>query len=855
MKKLFILFLLTINGSLAFSQSRKLDNYKSKADQEFNLFRYNLAAQLYLKSDTTNVEVISQLAKSYIKLRYYTQAHHWLQKQAVFENQPAQFYLDFAEILANVQDYEQSEKYYQKFLTFKEGDKRASLQSKAFGQLHLMLQDSVKWNVSYLTLNTPMDEFAPQYFKNGLVFTSNRDNKAGIKNMFGWTETPFTNLFLIEDSSTIKHVAPQNYFYNTSDLIIKEYDQRLKPKTIHDNRVLGTVEYAASLVNNALFYDSAEVRLLDKALTSPLHDGPITFNRAQDFYFFNRNKDKKTPTIEDVNAFQLDLYWGIYAGGRWHSVTPFQHNDPNYSTAHPALSADGNTLYFVSDKPGGYGGKDLYFSTRSGNNWSEPKNMGPTINTEGDETFPYIHENGAFYFSSNGHTGLGGLDLFTVQLKENVPTGAIQNLGYPINSSKDDFAFISDVKNTSGYFSSNRYGSDDIFRYTRNPIVVKVEGKVLANLQGAKTALNNALVTLNYGSRTDSVYTNSIGFYSFDLTVNTPYTLTVTTDQYEEILKESISTVGITQSTTLQNDFEFVPPVVAKTALNDCDVAKVRLQINNIYYDLDKFNIRSDAEKTLQKLLVILKDFPELELKIKSHTDSRASAEYNMRLSNNRANAVIDWLTARGISKSRLTGEYFGKRIIVNGCGDGVDCSEDVHQVNRRSEFYFFYQGKNLTIDCGIILDATPQVHVIPVPPTTPSGKCSYAKEDVNLDNIFYDLDKSNIREDALPAMNKLLGVLNKYPELHLQIKSHTDSRASAAYNLQLSKRRAQSVIDWLVARGINKARLSGDYFGKRLLVNNCGDGVECDEDVHQINRRSEFYLFLNDKNITIDCQ
>ncbi|RYY08897.1 MAG: flagellar motor protein MotB, partial [Chitinophagaceae bacterium] len=353
------------------------------------------------------------------------------------------------------------------------------------------------------------------------------------------------------------------------------------------------------------------ITLIGKELNTSLHDGPMSLTRDQKFAFYNRNNFRTSKGGRNKGGvYKLNMFSAQNAGGKWYGVRPFQYNSLEYSTAHPALTPDGNVLYFVSDMPGGFGGKDLYYTVKTGDLWGKPVNMGSVINTEGDETFPYVSPDGTLYFSSNGHTGLGGLDIFKVTLKDKVPVSKITNLGVPVNSSKDDFGLIINASNASGYFSSNRYGSDDIFKYDYAPVVVKLEGKILTNYQNSKIAVPNAMVYLLYNSKVDSIYTDNIGRYKFSLAVNTPYTVSATKPGFIGPAKGDVTTVGIKKSTTLIKDLELLQkplaPPIPPSPLTDCATAGRILNIENIFYDLDKFNIRKDALPAMNHLLSVL---------------------------------------------------------------------------------------------------------------------------------------------------------------------------------------------------------------------------------------------------------
>ncbi|RZL05535.1 MAG: hypothetical protein EOO89_26220, partial [Pedobacter sp.] len=424
MRKLYpalltLLILFTVSDLLAQKKTRLQKEqaiYKAKGDIDFNLFKFRSSAALYLRSDTTNVAVIGKLAESYKAFKNYYLAEHWFAKQIVFPDQPDQLMLDYAEILANNGKYKLSSQWYAKYAAKHPKDRRAANLAKTFDKLHILHEDSVNWNVTYPTFNTPKDEFSPVYFNRGLVFVSNRDQKWGIKKTFGWNETPFTDLYTLQDTATIKTVRPAEYFTDSVMMKVTRaiIDQQL-PKTINDNRVLGDITYPMTIAFITLQKDTTPVVALSKEINTSLHDGPMSLSADQSEIFYNRNNYKTSDEgKKGVGIYKLNMFSARNLGGKWYDFKPFPYNSLEYSTAHPALTPDGKTLYFVSDMPGGYGGKDIYYCFREGDSWSKPVNIGPIINTEGDEAFPFIAPDGMLYFASSGHTGLGGLDLFKV---------------------------------------------------------------------------------------------------------------------------------------------------------------------------------------------------------------------------------------------------------------------------------------------------------------------------------------------------------------------------------------------------------------------------------------------------------
>jgi len=353
-----------------------------------------------------------------------------------------------------------------------------------------------------------------------------------------------------------------------------------------------------------------------EAFNQSFHDGPLCFNKSLDEVFINRTiefRDKGRHDTGLVRTHLLKIYHAVKKEGKWSKPEPFVLNNENSSVGHPSLSPDGNILYFVSDMEGGCGGTDIWSCTRIANGWSEPVNLGKTINTPGNEMFPFIDGNGDLYFASDGHPGFGGLDIFIAK-KSGSGWEVPVNLGQPVNSYSDDFAFVCMPGGMQGTFSSNRpggVGNDDIYCFRIIP-----------------PAMETPL----------------------------PPPLPVTSELPKPI-----------------------PPNLA--------VGKT-YRIENIYYDFDKWNIRKDAEHSLDSLISILKEYP-VNVEIGSHTDCRGTVEYNETLSQKRAESVVNYLIKQGIDPSRLTAKGYGKSMLINrcNCDANVICTEAEHQANRRTEF------------------------------------------------------------------------------------------------------------------------------------------------------------------------
>jgi outer membrane protein OmpA-like peptidoglycan-associated protein len=408
-------------------------------------------------------------------------------------------------------------------------------------------------------------------------------------------------------------------------------------------------------------------------LRSVYNDGPVSFNPQGDEAFFTRN-NSKTPFRNDKTV-RLKIVVSKLADGKWGEPLELPFNRAQYNTAHACLSKDGTRLYFSSDMPGGSGGMDIYYSDRNANTWSEPVNMGKAINTSGNEVFPYVGPDGLFYFSSDGWPGLGGLDLFKTDLNQS--NNEPQNPGYPLNTHKDDFGIwlSSDLK--TGLISSNRkggMGDDDIWniRFVNKMVIFGVVAE-----KQTRIPIPNAVVYLKdeFGNTAGVSTSDSDGNYSVVGEFNTKYTITTNPDGYFAG-SETFSTANAS------NDSMRVDLLLEKIIINKPIV------LENIYYDLDKWNIRPDAALELDKLVAILKDNPKIIIELGSHTDSRAPDNYNMTLSDKRAKSAADYIVKiGGIDPTRITGKGYGESMLVNGCKNNVKCSEADHQKNRRTEF------------------------------------------------------------------------------------------------------------------------------------------------------------------------
>jgi peptidoglycan-associated lipoprotein len=359
--------------------------------------------------------------------------------------------------------------------------------------------------------------------------------------------------------------------------------------------------------------------------------------------------------------------------GEWGDIRAFAYNGEGYSVGHPALSADGTTLYFASDMPGSLGGTDLWRCHATASGWSAPENLGPTVNTAGNELFPTLNGE-VLYFSSTAHHNLGGLDIFATHA-QGKGWSEPENMGYPLNTPHDDLGFILNADERSGYLSSDRSGADRIHWFFVNEPLLFVEGFVTGDSTGRY--LSNVEATLtDLGTMTDTtVLVGSDGKYLFKLRSGTDYKLHLSA---EGAIAQSrtISTAGLVNNTTLREDFALTPITVGEN-----------IAINTIYYDYDSWDIRPDAARELDRLVQLFSDNPHITFELGSHTDSRGGDTYNLVLSDARANAAVNYMIQRGVNPDRIVARGYGETALVNGCRNASPCTEEDHQANRRTEF------------------------------------------------------------------------------------------------------------------------------------------------------------------------
>lgn len=708
-KKIFIIAILIIGTvSFSFSQSSKI----KRADKFYDSFAYVKAAEMYASLAERNIDlehVTLRLADCYHKTGETEKAEQWYAKAVQQENIDSEIFYQYAQVLKENEKYKEAGIWMDKFYEANTEDSRAKEFIKKKNFLEQIKAEGDRSTIQNIDANTEMSDLGTSYYLDKLVFVSSRKEGAATKRYHAWNEKPFLNLYIadISEDGSLSDINP-----------------------------------------------------FSKKINSKYHEGPATFNNEGTVIYFTRNNFINGKFGKDDKGINnLKIYTAKFDGRTWNNIENIHINNDEYSVGHPSLSEDERQLYFVSDMPGGYGGTDIYrVSISEDGKHGEPENLGSLINTEGNEMFPFIYEDETLFFSSDGHAGLGGLDIFVAKANSNGDFVKMINAGIPVNSSKDDFSFLLASNGKTGYLSSNREGGkgdDDIYYFELlRPFPANYIAKGVAKDNSTGKLLSGVVVALydDKGNVLEEVTTSEDGAYTFFIEQDKQYKVLAKKDKYlngnntidthslkekteievdvllkkypgislfciisdktdgklladvnviikdnidgEEILNVVTGTEGdfrkalpekkindklnylitLKKKGYLTKEINYVKEITSPgeiplhydldVLMNKVDVgmnlAKV-IEINPIYFGFSKSDINSDAARELDKIVKLLKENPGIIIELGSHTDSRGSAESNMKLSNKRANASVAYIVNQGIDKSRMSGKGYGE--------------------------------------------------------------------------------------------------------------------------------------------------------------------------------------------------
>lgn len=633
MKQLLqVILLLAIAFSFdsVYAQEREI----AKGNKKFDQYAFVDSQKIYLRvaeEGYESADLFSKLGDSFYYNADYKEAVTWYTK--LVEKYPEDVtpyqYFRYAQALRAEKQYDKSTEMialYQEAVS--SSDDLYSSQS-----ISEIENGSATFEIEKLKVNAAkFSDFAPSFYGEQLLFASTRDTGTFTKRIHKWNDQPFLDLYVGD---------------------------------IDENNQVATASKLPGSVNTE-FHESTAILSTDGNM----------------LYFTRNNFTNDTYKADSNNTNRLKLYKAQRNGDGFNNVEELPFNDNGFSTAHPALSTDGKTLYFASDRPGTYGESDLWkVALNEDGTFGEVENLGDKINTPGRETFPFISKDGKLYFSTDGRAGLGGLDVYVYDFEDE----SLENIGAPVNSVKDDFTFIINSETGRGFFATNRANNpldDDIYTFIQSAC----ESTLIVNVidKNTKEPLNGAMVGVR-DTENNLVVSGTAEAPDATFAYNDPecdkeYFVRGEMEGYltdEKLVKIPSSSSEVSVVLELEPSITQIPP--------DFDLGKL---INPIYFDFDKSYIRPDAAVELAKVIEILKEYPELRIDVRSHTDSRGNDAYNLALSERRNKSTIDYIVEEGgISRERLTGRGYGETQLLNECSNGVQCTEEQHQLNRRSEF------------------------------------------------------------------------------------------------------------------------------------------------------------------------
>ncbi|MBC3845869.1 PD40 domain-containing protein [Winogradskyella echinorum] len=627
MKNFKTLLFITLMSSFCLTAQNK---DTKKADKQFSRFEFVDAAKSYNKlveQGKADTYVYGQLAESYYNIFNTVEAERWYAK-ALETSDDAEMVYKYAQMLKANGKYEASNQQMERFATMRPSDDRATAYRKNPNYLPKILEQGKKFNVQNADFNSEQSDFGGTLHDGKLYITSGRNDN---RKTYGWNEQPFLDIYSMTKNSDGSYQA-------------------------------------AELANNKL--------------NTKYHEGLVTFTPDGNTMYMSREsyfeKDYQKDSLSSTRFGQLYLYKVTKLGSDWDTVESLAINSYNYSVKNPSVSPDGSTLYFSSNMPGGFGDFDIYKAPiNEDGTLGEPVNLGQKVNTEGQEMFPFISSNNTLYFSSNGHLGLGGMDVFFTREIDG-KMAPIRNVGIPVNSNADDFAFSIDEESEEGFVSSNREGgkgSDDVYLIKKlQPLCdVLVSATVLDDktrepISGASVSLYDA-----EGNKVTSKTTNDEGIAEFIIECEEDTELEVVMDGFDS------KKVAVKGSSEEENNVQISLDPIEKLIVED------KIELAPIYFEYDKSNVTAQAAFELDKLVQIMNKYPDLVISATSHTDYIGSNSYNLRLSDRRAKTTVQYVISKGIDASRISGVGKGETEPKIDCG--TKCTDEERQLNRRSEF------------------------------------------------------------------------------------------------------------------------------------------------------------------------
>ena len=616
------------------------------ADKSYDDFAFIEAIELYeyaYEKDPSDTYVIRRLADANRQIGNTEEVEKWLKILIDKRAEDPEDLFAYSQALKSNGKYLEAEQWLKEYAEMRPEDGRVNIQTSLLEYIQFLHRDSSKYVIQPVSLNTEGSELGATFYRDQVVFSSTQARGGMIVRKYKWNELPYLNLFIGDR-------APNGDIIN-----VKPFAPKLR---------------------------------------TSYHDGPVSFDSKEDKVYITRNNVGKSGVSKGTEGVvNLKILFGGKEDDEWEYRGEFSFNSDDYSTGHPSIDNTGKVLYFASDMPGGYGGSDIYFSVFSNGFWSEPFNLGPKVNTQSNEFFPFISNDGVLYFSSNGHGGLGGLDIY-FSVPEGGVFNTIENMGFPVNSPKDDFSFVLDETGTEGYLASNRAGgrgNDDIYSVKITYIPVIIRG-VVKDRETAEVLPDTKISIVNEFA--DTVFTSitrNDGQFEFEVNKGNDYIVNGQKEFY--FTNESV----IETKKLRPNDEAFVELFLEMEPEDENDSPEPIMmeeengeplqiiELEYINFEVGGWEIKSVAGNTIDQLIEFLKKYPDMEIRIESHTDSRGDDEKNLLLSKQRAKAAFDYIRLKGVDPLRIGYEGYGETRLLNKCDDGVDCSDAEHAINNRT--------------------------------------------------------------------------------------------------------------------------------------------------------------------------
>lgn len=620
MKKYYITlsFLVACQISIAQNKSTK------KADKYFARYEFVDAAQEYEKlvnNGKADAYVYKQLADSYYQVFNATEAVKWFSK-ASEQEQDAEFYYKYAQMLKAQGKYDEANVQMRKFAQKAPADQRAVTFNREPNYIPRLNAQQKLFNVKSVDFNSEKSDFGPYLTNdNTLYFASARNTS---RKNYGWTDEPFLDIYQVTRNAD------------------------------------GTFSEATAV----------------NGVNTKWNDGPATITADGNTMYFASETFRDGLFSKDKNSKtkygNIGLFKATKKDGKWTNVQPLPINSKEYSVSNPSISADGKTLYFASNMPGSMNESlDIWKMEIQGENaYGEPVNLGPMVNTEGRESFPFITEDGRLYFASDARPGFGGLDVFVADLLAGTEA---TNVGKPVNTEKDDFSFMFNATHNVGYFASNKSGNDEV--YAADPVCGLQVNAIVKNAKTGELILGATVAILdNKNNIIETKYTPADGFVGYAVDCDTPYSIQVQKEGFETAVYNvpAAAKSGEFAVDALLNPIEVI-------------ITEEEIVLKEINFEFDKHNITREGALELDKLVQVMEKHPEMVIFVKAHTDHKGTDKYNLRLSERRAKSTVQYIISKGISKDRISGKGYGESEPKVSCG--TDCTPEQMAENRRSEF------------------------------------------------------------------------------------------------------------------------------------------------------------------------